>query len=163
MKLKQRIFIDMDGTLCEWRYACIEEVAAKGYFLSLAPQQKVVDAVRKIIKTGKYEVAVLSSVFNDDHSIQEKNAWLDEYLPEIKTRIYVPYGEKKKDYISCPVKSDVLLDDFSKNLHEWHGIGIKVLNGINGTKGTWKGFLVNGLADEDVISKTLIGITLAAA
>lgn len=160
--MKQRIFVDMDGTLCEWKYASIEEVAAKGYFLSLAPQQSVVNAVKKLIQTGKYEVIVLSSVFNDDHSIQEKNEWLDQHLPELKKRIYVPYGEKKKDFIANKEATDVLLDDFSKNLHEWHGIGIKVMNGVNGTKGTWKGFLVNGLASEDVIYKTLIGITLAA-
>ena len=42
-------------------------------------------------------------------------------------------------------KNWILIDDFSKNLHRWEaagGTGIKILNGINATKGTWTGYSI---------------------
>ena len=72
----------------------------------------------------------------------EKEAWLDRYLPEIDTqhRIFVPCGSPKSAFVPEGIKkSDVLLDDYSQNLHEWKGKGIKLMNGINGTRGSWQG------------------------
>lgn len=87
----------------------------------------------------------MSSVFNDDHSISEKKEWLAKYLPEIpeENQIFVPYGESKSDYILDKSSEDVLLDDFTKNLNEWHRKAVKIYNGINGTKGTWKGYSIH--------------------
>ena len=68
----------------------------------------------------------------------------------------------KKDYITELHDSDILIDDFSKNLREWHGVAIKLMNGINGTKGTWCGYSVNGKATPDVIRNTIIGIALTS-
>lgn len=165
MKNVKRLFVDMDGVLCRFnKDASIEEVASKGYFKRCEPQQSVINAVLRILHETYTEVFILSSVFADDHSVADKNWWLDEYgLSGIDDdhRLFVPYGMSKAVFLQESVgagKNDFLLDDFSKNLHEWHGIGIKLLNGLNGTKGTWNGYNVSSRSSEDVIKNTLLGI-----
>ena len=147
-KQKKRLFIDMDGTLAQWNSsASIEEVATKGYFSSLPPMDSVVKMIRRFMTMNDdtVDVFILSSVFKDGHSITDKQEWLAKYLPEIPKshHIFVPYGKCKSDYIKEPRRDDVLLDDFTKNLKEWHGIGIKIYNGVNGTHGTWDGFSIH--------------------
>lgn len=165
MKNAKRLFVDMDGVLCKFnKDASIEEVASEGYFTKCEPQQSVINAVLRILYESHTEVFILSSVFADNHSIPEKNWWLDEYgFSEIddEHRLFVPYGMSKADFLKETVGAegnDFLLDDFSKNLHEWHGVGIKLMNGINGTKGTWNGYNVSSRCPEDVIKNTLMGI-----
>lgn len=161
---KRRLFVDMDGVLAKWNYVSIETVTTPGYFLGLAPQTTVVKAIEALCSRNEFEVYILSSVFVDNHSISEKNQWLDKYLPVIpeERRIFVPYGMRKTDAIENPSSRDILIDDFTDNLRSWHGIGIKLMNGINGTKGTWHGYSVNGLAKSQCISKTIMGISMVA-
>lgn len=164
--MTRRIFIDMDGVLAVFDPGkSLEEVAMPGYFKNLAPMQNVVAAVKNIILnySEDYEVYSLSSTLHEE-AIRDKCFWLDKELPELpqENRIFVPYGKMKKDYISELQDSDILLDDFSKNLREWHGVAIKLMNGINGTKGTWCGYSVNGKATPDVIRNTIIGIALTS-
>lgn len=160
---KKRIYVDMDGVLATWNPdKSLEEVAMPGYYRDLPPMEEVVNAVKNIVASNNYDVFILSSVLHNK-AIEDKNFWLDTYLPEIslENRIFVPYGEVKSDHIPHPHRnSDILIDDFSKNLREWHGIGIKLLNGINGTKGTWKGYVVNGRSNAEVITNTIAGISV---
>ena len=136
----------MDGTAAEFHIVdTIETLYEKNYFLNLKPQQNVVDAIRYIQKNNpEIEVYVLSSVLTDSkYALEEKNAWIDKYLPEIMPshRIFPPCGENKRDYIQGGVtETDYLLDDYSVNLNSWEppAKGIKIMNGINGTKGTWQ-------------------------
>lgn len=163
------IFVDMDGTVNYFEQgSSIEEITSKGYFRSRKPMKKVVAAIRYLADRFPDEVCILSSVFQDDHSASEKQEWLEEYLPEIKHTVFVPYGEKKSEYIEKILdrkltRQDYLLDDFSKNLHEWTGIGIKLYNDINGTKGTWNGYSVYYNCEPQVIINTLRGIVYANA
>lgn len=159
-----RIFVDMDGVLAEWNNVSIEEVTSPGYFRNLLPITPMVEAIKALANKG-YDIHILSSVFNDDHSIEEKGKWLDGYLPMIpeEKRLFVPFGVSKTDFIEQKCSSDVLIDDFTKNLNEWHGVGIKCMNGINGTKGTWRGFFLNGRAIPEIIEKTIIGLSQVAA
>jgi len=88
-------------------------------------------------------VYIISSVLSDSkYALHEKNEWLDKYLPEIPSehRIFPPCGTDKKDYIPGGVgPDDFLLDDYSANLKAWEppAKGIKIMNGINGTKVSW--------------------------
>ena len=170
MKAKRRIFVDMDGVLAVFHpEKSIEEIAEPGYFLSLEAQENVVNAIKILIKktSATHSICILSSVLNDT-AREEKIYWLDKYLPEIisDNRIFVPYGMSKADFIRDYTESistdDILLDDFTKNLLDWHGVGIKLLNSINNTNKTWKGFVVNGLADSETIATNLIGLALVA-
>lgn len=148
-KLGHRLFVDMDGTLAEFKVVdTLEKLYEENYFLRLRPQQNVVDAVRDIVlHEPDIEVYTLSAVLSDSkYALPEKNAWLDIYLPEIdyEHRIYLPCGEDKSEHIKNNYggisQTDFLLDDYSKNLHSWEppARGIKLMNGINGKNGSWQ-------------------------
>jgi hypothetical protein len=92
------------------------------------------------------EVFILSSVlFDSRYAKEEKNAWLDRYLPQLdrEHRIFLPCGENKASYVPDGIReSDCLLDDYTKNLEDWSragGHGIKLLNGINHSRESWQG------------------------
>ena len=142
-----RIFVDMDGTLAVWNAGkTIEEVYVPGYFSGLQPQDNVVQAMKSLAKAPGVEVFILSAVFADcPHVIGDKQQWLDKYLPEINVehRIFAPVPTPKPLAVPGGIRpGDILLDDYSKNLEEWclaGGMGVKLLNGINHTRGTWTG------------------------
>lgn len=79
---------------------------------------------------------------DSQYALQEKNEWLDRYLPEIDQthRIFVPCGSDKKEGIGGIRSDDFLLDDYTHNLNEWQppARGIKLLNAINHTRGSWE-------------------------
>ena len=164
------LFVDMDGTLNYFeKSSSLEEITSEGYFFSRRPILDVVSAIRFLATNLPGRVCVLSSVFQDNHSIPEKKAWLEMYMPEIEKAIFVPYGTSKADFIENMLgrnlnELDFLLDDFSKNLHEWTGTGIKLYNDINGTKGTWTGYSVHYNCSPEVIANTILGVmTMVAA
>lgn len=163
------LFVDMDGTLSYFeKEASLEEITTKGYFRGRDPIRNVVSAIRYFAAVNPDKVCILSSVFQDDHSINEKKEWLEEYLPEISLSIFVPYGQSKAEFVEgifgrSITHRDFLLDDFSKNLHEWTGTGIKLYNDINGTKGTWTGYSVHYNCSPEIIVNTLTGIMSVAA
>lgn len=145
MDEKQRLFVDMDGTLAVFKQVDeLETLYEKGYFLNLAPQRNVLAAVRELaVNHPEIEVNILSAYLTDSpYALQEKNEWLDKFLPEIDRdhRVFVPCGTDKKEGIRGGVRgNDFLLDDYTKNLNEWQppARGIKLLNGINHSRGTW--------------------------
>lgn len=155
--MKPRFFIDMDGTLAEWRdIKSNSELYQKGYYESLKPNNYLLEEVKKLIKEGK-DIYILSSFLSDsDYALKENNIWLNKYLPElpVQKRIFVPYGDVKYKYLPSKITSfDYLIDDHTKNLLDWKeagGTGIKFLNGINHIKGVWQGLL---LREDENISK----------
>lgn len=101
---KQRLFVDIDGTLAVFKPVdTLETLYEKGYFLNLAPHENVVAAVKEIVTNHpEIEVNILSAYLTDSqYALQEKNEWLDRYLPEIDQthRIFVPCGSDKKEGI----------------------------------------------------------------
>lgn len=160
---KQRLFVDMDGTLATFKQLnTMEPLYEQGYFLNLEPMKNVVDGIHNIIRDyPQIDVYVLSAVLSDsEYALQEKNAWLDKYLPELSAekRIFSRCGDDKKNYVKGGVHSnDILLDDYTKNLFEWKpGKGIKLLNGINHTNRTWRGTCVNAELPGDIFASELI-------
>lgn len=161
--MKKRIFFDMDGVLAKWNQnASIEEVAAPGYFLNLELEDCVAKTMEYLIFAG-YEVQILTSVFNDNHSREEKIKWLKNNCPFFKGKInFCVYGESKAKVVNA-TEQDILIDDFTPNLKDWCGIGIKFLNGINGTKGTWDGYTVSGKSTPQIIATTIAAIANISA
>ncbi len=156
----KRLYVDMDGTLAEFKEVdTLEKLYEEGYFLNLKPQMNVIDAVRKLIEHNQdVEVFIMSSVLSDSrYALNEKNEWLNKYLPEIdeEHRIFPPCGDDKKYYIPGEMDhNNYLLDDYTKNLAQWEPpcIGIKLLNGINHTHGTWQGAKVSmELSPEELV------------
>lgn len=164
--MKPRLFVDMDGTLAEWRnikisIEHIEDCYKQDYFMqkldevlytphyfgTLKPHQEVIDAIKKIIEEDEIEVYVLSCVLPDKYGqspLKDKHNWLNRYIPEIdwEHRIFVPNGDDKKKYIPGGVKAtDALLDDYTKNLKSFSTAAkaIKLSNEINSRNGTWLG------------------------
>ena len=161
---KGRIFIDMDGVLAEWNNeASLEEIHRKGYFRNRPPVASMVDAVRRLILQNE-NIYILSACLTNDYALPEKVEWLAEHLRELPKdrQIFVPYGESKTDYIIDKLSTDILIDDYSENLKSWHGVGIKVLNGLNWTKGTWQGMVVDHRSSAEAIAQTIIGIRMAS-
>lgn len=157
---KPRIFVDMDGTLAVWNNeATLEDIHTKGYYENLNPIISMVNMTKQLIAQG-YDVHILSAVLQNDYAQAEKNTWLNYFLPEVDKdhRIFVPYGQVKSAYIPHPLETDILIDDYSQNLHEWHGVGVKPMNGINGTKGTWQGFTIDTRSKAEVLAMTIMGI-----
>ena len=155
----KNIFFDMDGVLAEWiENESFETVCSPGYFKALRPQKNVLEAVKLLSRYNDVNVCILSAVFKDDHSLQEKNEWLNYYLPEIDAshRFFVYCGESK--WLQEMNEKDVLVDDYSENLHDWAkngGCGIKLLNGINWTNKSWKGFCVNMDCEPKIIAASI--------
>ncbi|WP_373843190.1 5' nucleotidase, NT5C type [Bacteroides heparinolyticus] len=144
---KIRFFVDMDGTLAVFSPVHkFETLYEQGYFLSLEPHENVVAAIKEIILNyPEIEVNILSAYLVDSkYALVEKNDWLDRYLPEVepKNRLFVPCGTDKKEAVRGGVgSSDFLLDDYTHNLVSWQppARGIKLLNTINHTRGSWDG------------------------
>lgn len=144
---KRRIFVDMDGTLAVFKpVEQLEVLYEEHYFRNLLPQENVLQATRNLIQNyPDVEVYVLSAYLSDSaYALHEKNEWLDQFLPEVDSahRVFVPCGEDKSAYVPGELRpDDYLLDDYTVNLNAWEppARGIKLMNGINGTHGTWQG------------------------
>lgn len=156
----------MDGVLATFHpEKSLEEISEPGYFENLEPMQNVIDAVSELY--GTKDIYILSSVLNNTCAA-EKDRWLGKYLPYIDKEhmFFVPYGIDKSDYVrevtGLASTADILVDDFTYNLKEWHGVGVKLLNKINNTNRTWTGFVVNGNADTNIIYDTIRGICSVA-
>lgn len=145
---KGRLFVDMDGTLAEWRTLSVSSedelyriLKSPYYYRTLKPYANVVEGIRRFILSARADVYIASCYITDSTAKKQKNEWLDEFLPEIpdSNRIFIPAGTRKADSIPGGVReTDVLMDDFTKNLLQWPGIGIKVINPVNHTRQTWK-------------------------
>ncbi len=172
---KPRLFVDMDGTLAEWRNISLniqadeereyilsvlnEILLHPGYYLSLKPHKEMVRAIELL--TQEYDVYILSCAIEKNgvpSPTTEKIEWLNKYLPCIPKnhRIFVPDGKNKADYIPGGIKpDDFLLDDYTKNLKAFEksgGCGIKVCNYVNGSNGRWSGSQVSiSYAAEDIV------------
>ena len=163
--MKKRVFVDMDGTLAVWNKGKkTEDLYQPGYFAELVPQPTVVEAIKILANQCKNEVEVftLSTVLVDNpYAIPDKNRWLDRYLPEINAehRIFVPGSIPK--YLAVPDgirANDTLLDDYTANLVSWSAFarGVKILNGINHSRGTWLGEKVHKNDGAEAIVKTVL-------
>lgn len=158
---KTRLFVDMDGTLAEFRIVdTLETLYEEGYFFNLKPHKNVVEAVNRIVRENEdIEVFILSAYLTDsDYALGEKQVWLDRYLPEIdkKHRIFIPCGTDKSSAVDLR-EDDFLLDDYTLNLNAWEppARGIKLVNAINDTHKSWKSERVQFDDPPEVIRKRI--------
>ena len=136
------IYFDLDGTLARFHDRILDDkglvkldlMYQVDFFRSLEPFSNMVEAVRLLMeKHPEYEIYILSAV-PDDEIVEQKNDWVDEFLPEldVSKRIYVKPGETKGSVIKNA--DSYLIDDFNKNLAEWVNAGghpIKCRNNVN--------------------------------
>ena len=151
--MNRRLFIDMDGTLAEWKENESTDILyEKGYYEKLKPNEFLLQVIKELVKKGE-DIYILSSFLNDSkYALEEKNNWLDRYLPELSKnkRIFIKYGDNKALSVPNGVsKFDYLIDDYTKNLFDWNdagGVAIKFLNGINNNSKQWQGLNVKSNA-----------------
>jgi len=87
-----------------------------GFFRDL----KVIPGSQKVLKAlnEKYEVYIASAAMEFPNSLKEKSDWLDLHFPFITWQKRILCGHK---FI---LKGDVLIDDRSRNLHNFQGRSI---------------------------------------
>lgn len=147
-----RIFFDIDGTLNYWReWATPADVNRPGFFYqaeAIAPM-----CALAVLSAESYDVAVCSKGYGDTRRKrreveEEKARWLWRYVPELAGRLLICPEELDKDTFLRPGPQDILISDRTADeLETWSGIGIKVLNGVNGRHGRWKGLTLDINAD----------------
>lgn len=171
MTTKSRLFIDLDGTVARFYDASpnyLEQMYEKGYFRNLQPYEEMTEGIKLFMEQHKdVEVFALSAKVNGEppYCEAEKQEWLDEYLPEIdrEHRLFTEIGRNKAEYIPNGISNtDVLYDDYNKNLIDWEnsgGVALKCHNNINmkglgaygGDKVMWKGqVLKNDIEPQDI-------------
>ena len=75
--------------------------------------------------------------------------------------MFVPCGTDKSVVVPGRIKhDDYLLDDYTKNLSEWEppARGIKLINGINHTNGTWQGDKIQFTHSPEEISNMISSV-----
>lgn len=156
----KKIFFDMDGVLAEYKIESSEsDMAKRGYFYNLKPEQNVIDALNMLIKNGDefgLSVCVLTKVYPTlfKYSVREKLEWRDKHLPNLFDSEFIMVNgelEEKSDAVKtllgAGINADyILIDDYNQNLAEWKSAGggaIKFVNGINDKN---KSFIGNRLS-----------------
>lgn len=140
-----KLWIDMDGTLCEWNpKATCRDLYQEGYFFHCIPHQNVIEALIKMkIERPGIEINIISAYLEDSkYALTEKRKWLEstKLEPLITRKVFLPCGLSKVSFLekvrgSAITKDDILIDDYNVNLAEWKSAGgtaVKMLNGING-------------------------------
>lgn len=157
-----RIFFDMDGVRAKWTPVEYEErLYEKGFYRNLEADEKIRKLIDELIKKGIQTYGLSKYLSDSRYALKEKIEWSHENNPSMDDEhlIWVRYEDNKSDYIPNGIqRDDFLIDDYSPNLFEFEksgGQAIKFMNGINGTKGTWKGKSVS--ADSNDLLKDLIG------
>ena len=144
----KKFFFDMDGVLAEYKEGCGEEdLAKKGYFRNLRPEQNMIDALNMLLESGEelgISVCVLTKVYPSkfQYSVREKMEWRSEFLSELFDSEFVMVNgeeEEKSEAVSAMLGAGIsedyfLIDDYNSNLAEWMeagGTAVKYVNTIN--------------------------------
>lgn len=101
-----------------------------------------INCIKKIIKSEKFNVSILSHVNSLNEAIEKVN-YIRKYFKDI-TIIPVPRDISKTEMVHT--KGAILVDDYAGNLEEWEkqgGIGIKFSTKLNG-----KGFVAIDKLDQ---------------
>lgn len=155
----QRIFFDLDGTVAEWGAdKTMEEVFSKGYFATRPVMESVRGAMSLISGTPGFDCRILSAYSPEyGYILSDKKAWIKRELPFMEEGkcFFSINGKSKLDFVPFPREDDVLVDDYNKNLKEWHGIPIKMLNGVNSD---WEGRLVSQKMDGRLLADCIMGL-----
>lgn len=151
------LYVDMDGVLARWEDASYRDVSSEGFFLSRKPELNLIDAVRLIFELD-VDVHILSSVLDNEYALKEKKEWLRFWLPWLPecSCHFIPYGSIKMPL--CREKIAYLLDDYTRNLVHWSGVGIKFCTKCNDSRGSWDGHRIYATDTTPEMTKKILMI-----
>lgn len=145
-------YIDMDGVLAKYdKTAYVGEDPLymqknQHYFRNLEPDRKMLEFIDILHKRCRYtgdNVYILTTlpingaIFNEQ--FHDKIAWINEWLPYMSIDNILISVTSKRDAVEyihnhSLSQSDILIDDYNKNLLDWQNAGgtsVKYCNGIN--------------------------------
>lgn len=155
------------------------------YYAKRKPDKKAIAVVKqlyeRLIKYKSYNDApvgyalrILSTLTMQGNIYLEqagdKKEWIRKYLPfmyDIDDRLSVHFAGSKKRYIGEALseknklqRTDILIDDYNKNLEAWEengGTAVKYCNGLN-SPDSWEGFCITPKMTDDEIVEFLLEI-----
>lgn len=148
MNTNTKLFFDLDDTLARFNFGSktpLESMYKEGYFLNLKPHVLAHEANHMAEKYPE-NIFVVSACITKI-SMDEKKAWVEKWLPNIKAEnvFLVNVGDNKAEYIVARTQKDIdrnciLIDDYSKNIYDWGFLGgtaVKCINNFNDKKGVF--------------------------
>ena len=152
--LKPTIFYDMDNTLALFSIKgsedeALEEMFEKGFFRNLPVLENAVIALKALQMMG-FDVRILSACVDSPYCKAEKIEWLEEHFPFVpKEKIHLmEVGQNKAEIIQnqgLAVYGNYLVDDYSKNLHQWADYGGIPVKKRFSNKNGWENVVRNHL------------------
>ena len=136
------IYFDFDGTLKEWNSnVSLEDVGVADYPIRQKWYPQMKDAFIKICGEYPNDVTVFTAVLNPKVE-RSKRLVIEEVAGKtVASKMVTTYycGDKSKVIKKCNIR-----------------VAIKVYNGINGTKGTWKGHYIHAFDRPYETLKTIL-------
>lgn len=130
-KNKVALFVDMDGTIAEYRLYPKDFITTetRGLFLESKPLNKVISVLEKLNKIENLDIYILS-LSRSKIIVEEKKIWLKKYLPFIKDENIIivcretgEYNYDNREYIkSYKMKEKLGEYDFVIMLDDEHNI-----------------------------------------
>lgn len=154
-----KIFYDMDNTIALFSHKAnpdmaLERMFEEGYFRNLPIMPNAMETLAGLQWEG-HEVFILSACINTPYCKQEKQQWIENYLPFIpKSNIILCEVGQNKAEIIGNVENCILVDDYKKNLIEWKKAGGIPVKKRSSNKGRWE-HIVNNHFDIFPIVKKL--------
>lgn len=93
-----------------------KELNAPGFTRDLVVKENAIEVVKEL--NEMYDVYIATAAMEVPGSFQDKFEWLQEHFPFLDVNHYIYCGNKKV------VRSDYLIDDNLKQLHQFKGTGI---------------------------------------
>ncbi|WP_373751423.1 5'(3')-deoxyribonucleotidase [Jeotgalibaca porci] len=92
------------------------EINSPGFTRDLVVKENAIEVVKEL--NDVYDVYIATAAMEIPGSFQDKFEWLQEHFPFLDVNHYIYCGNKKV------VRSDYLIDDNVKQLHQFRGTGI---------------------------------------
>ena len=135
-----QIYLDMDGVLADFDQGVFDALGVSlgdipdeqmqrevsqvpGFWDNIPPMPDMLE-IWEFIKP--YNPFILSATANWDRErcTASKKWWISKYLPEFdQSRLLLVRRSEKQNYATCETGSNLLIDDYEKNINEWISAG----------------------------------------
>lgn len=148
--MKINVYINVDTFISSGSITNISNIYKQGFFLNRKPITNILEAFKKMGRSDEMQIYVISYYPESVYAKNERNQWIDRFLPEIEEnqRIFLPYGKKN---LNVYKSKDVLIDSNYENLSEWQGIGIAIGNDSE----QWNGPYIDSSLNSSVLFYTI--------